>query len=1078
MPPVNARARYSALRAAGRVVSVAAIALGSLALSPAALAQVTSPLIVPPSEAPPVVREIVVEGAPQQAEADSARAIFGVTPGDRFDAGDVRLGIRRVFLTGPWADVQVFSEPVPGGVRLVLALVPDLLVGDVVVESGALPAGRLRAAVGLQAGDRFRPEAVEEARLAVTRAASELGYPRAEVSATVEPLLANEHRVRIVVDEGEPTLIDSVVLRGRPWLSEDEVLGMLGVRPGRPFDRLRLEEGLAKLRALLVERRHLRARTDILDVSYGPSRKTVSLRLLIDAGPRYRVDFVGNEIMPHATLKTVMHERELGAIDRASLPRAKDTLESYYRKNGYARAVVRWDDVPAYAPWDKDAERVLRFHIDEGPRVEVRQIIVEGTTARDGRAIAADLWAFLLAETPDGGLVQRMDTGDLEDFLGRGPGKHELDRPVEEPDLILRPITLPFLVPGLERKPVYTAQLFEAARQRIVDRYRKDGFLSATVLGPEPIWLDGGAAVRVRFRVSEGTQVRVSGVRFVPAPTLPLSELLTEVPLEPGQPADMYAIEETRLVVERNLRERGFPFAEVKEQLVRLEPGLVEVQYRIVEGPRVKIGQVRVSGNRMTQDFVIIDRVRQKSGDWYSASAIEESRQRLLRTGLFTSVSVGFLDDKPGAEQRDLLVQVVERPRYSVEAGGGGSLEDGPRAFTSVEVRNILGLGVGLRGRGQVNYPRALYNLYYGENDPASPLRRFDDAPEAYRWLLFTEGQFLATAEIPKLYGVPFDVRVHVDTVGLREIRPAFTLMKGSLLGGVDLNPTPWLHLGPQVELETSDFDCPTLTLGKSCGEGSAGLTRRVDAGTIGQLTLRLLSSLDLRDEPFRPHQGFYSSLSADLAFGAGELRASDRGEGGPVESSFFKVAGVVSGYVPLAPDATLALTVRAGNIFGLPTSGAQVGNYVPLFKRFYLGGTSSIRGFNFDALLPSDDDNWPATEPCPPSPVPGEGAVCPEQPPISLGGNFFVNGRVELRKTLVGDLEFGLFVDGGQLAQDVANVSLAGFAMGGGFGLRYNTPVGPFVLDLGTKIIDGQRRLPAFDDLSRYNVHISIGYF
>lgn len=1016
------------------------------------------------------MREVIVEGAGDPADADSARAIFGVEAGDRLKAGDVRLGIRRVFLTGPWADVQVWSEPAPEGVRLILHLVPDLLVDEVIVESGALPVGRLRGAVGLSAGDRFRPQAVEDARVAVKKAASDLGYPRADVSASVERVGVNEHRVHIVVDAGEPTRIDAVTLEGDPALSEREVFEMLGVRPGRPFDRLGLEEGLTKLRALLVERRHLRARTDILDVRYGPERKKVSLRLLVEAGPRYRVDFVGNAIVPHATLKTVVHEREIGAIDRSSLPRAKDSLERYYRKSGYARVVVRWDDVPSYAPWDRDAERVLRFHIEEGPRVEVRQIVIEGTTARDGRAIGADLWAFIYAETPDGGLVQRMDRGDLEDFLGRGPGRHDENRPVEEPDVLLRPVTLPFLLPGIERKPVYTTALFEAARQRIVDRYRKEGFLSVDVIGPELVWLEEGAAVRVRYRVVEGTQVHVSGVRFIPEPTLPLSDLLDEVPLEPGQPADLYAIEETRLVVERNLRERGFPFAEVTEQLVRLEDGLVEVQYRMAEGPRVKIGEVRVRGNRMTQDFVIIDRVRLSSGDWYSASAIEDSRQRLLRTGLFTSVSISFLDDRADAERRDILVQVVERPRYSVEAGGGGSLEDGPRAFSSLEVRNILGLGVGLRGRGQVNYPRALYPLYFDESDLTSPLRRFDDAPESYRWLLFTEGQFLATAEIPKLYGVPFDVRVHVDTVGLREIRPAFTLMKGSLLGGLDLNPASWLHVSPQVEVETSDFFCPTLTLGKSCGEGAAGLTRRVDAGTLTQVTTRLLSSLDFRDDPFRPHQGLYSSVTADLAFGAGELRASDQGDGGPVQSNFVKVAGVVSGYVPLAPDATLALTLRGGNIFGLPTTDPSVGNYVPLFKRFYLGGTSSVRGFNFDALLPSDDENWPASEPKPRVAVDGQ--------PISLGGNFFVNGRAELRKTIVGDLEFGLFLDGGQLAQDVANVSLAGFAIGGGFGLRYNTPVGPLVLDLGTKIIDGQRGLPTFLDLARYNLHLSIGYF
>src|SRR5690606_17084701 len=141
---------------------------------------------------------------------------------------------------------------------------------------------------------------------------------------------------------GEPTRIERAVLRGRPRLSDADVLEQLGAKQGRPFDRLRLEEGLSTLRELLVERRHLRARTDIVDVSYGPDGKTVSLQLLVDAGPRYRVDFIGNALVPHATLKTVMNEREIGAIDGSALPRARDALEAWYRKNGHARVVVRY----------------------------------------------------------------------------------------------------------------------------------------------------------------------------------------------------------------------------------------------------------------------------------------------------------------------------------------------------------------------------------------------------------------------------------------------------------------------------------------------------------------------------------------------------------------------------------------------------------------------------------------------------------------------------------------------------------------------------------------------------------------
>lgn len=1063
-PPADSSPPPSASHAAGarRRMRAAGLAL-ALALVGPGLARAQAPL--GSSAAGSRVVEVVVEGAPDEEAAESVKAIFGVGPGAVLELGDVRLGIKRVFLTGPWADVRVFAEPKGAGVRLLLRVVSDVVVSDVLVEGQkALPVGRLRSAAGLSAGDRLSPQRVEEARLAVTRQAEELGYPRAEVAVEVEPVAASEHRVRFVIEEGEPTRIADVSVEGDPILLERDLLARLGLLRGRPFDRLALEEGLIKVNELLVARRHLQARTAILGVEYGPDRKQVSLRLLVDAGPRYRVDFVGNKAVAGAYLKAFMNEREVSALDRASLQRATAEVEKFYRQEGYAHVKVRTDDVPAYRPWDRDAERVLRFHVKEGPRVEVREIVVEGGTARDGRAIAAELWSFVLAETPSGGLLQRLDLGDLEDLLGRPAGKHDEERPVQIPTVSFEPLP----TPHVERRPAYTETVFEAARQRIIDRYRKEGFLAVSVEGPEPIWLDDGAAVRVRYRLQEGPEVRVSGVRFTPEPTLPIAELLSHVTLEPGQAADFYAIEETRLTLENNLKERGFPFARVTEELVRIEEGLAEVHYLIEEGARVRIGELRVSGNRMTQEFVIVDRITLRQGDWYSATAIEQSRQRLLRTGLFTSVSIGFLDDRPDAKERDLLVQVRERPRFSIEAGGGASLEDGPRAFSSLEIRNIAGFGVGLRGRGQVNYPRALYWLTYGD-DASSPERRFDDDDEPLRSLLFTEGQFLLSADMPKVYGLPFDARLHLDAVGLREIRPAFTLLKGSVLAGLDLRPLPWLHFGPQLEAETSDFDCPTLTLGKSCGDASIGLTRRTDAGTLAQLTLRMLSSIDLRDDPFRPHKGVFATLSTDLAVGAGELRQSDQGAG-VVQSNFVRTAGLVSGYIPVAPWVTLALTARGGNIFPLPTTSDAVGNYVPLFKRFYLGGTGSVRGFITDVILPSDDENWPAHQ--------SEPTVAFDGLPISLGGNFFVNGRSELRMGLAGDLELGVFVDGGQLATDVRNVSLAGFAIGSGFGFRYNTPVGPFAVDIGWKVIDGQRKLPPIWAPERLNLHLSIGYF
>lgn len=1047
------------------------LVLSSLALGVAAPATAA----VPGDLIGRAVVEIVVEGASDGPSGTSAREVFGIRVGDTLEAAAVRLGIKRVFLTGTWADVRVYGEPRgAAGVRLILHVEPDLLIGEVVLlTSGALPPSRLRPAIRLTPGDRFRPESVEEARRALKRAAADLGWPAAEVETSIEPLRGGEQRLRFVVELGTPTRIESVELSGDPKLARAEVLREIGVVAGQPFDRLELEQGLGRVKERLVEARHLAAAASILEIDYGETQRAVRLRVRVVAGPRYRIDYVGNHAIADAYLRVHLNEARLGALDASARARGIRRIETFYKDAGYARVRVTIDEVPAYKPWSRDAERILRFIVEEGPRVIVSELFVEGGEAKDGRGLAADMLAFVVSEMPSGGLIQRLDVGDALAVLGDGRRRREPERPVD-----VYEVASSFL-PQLAGDPVYIERVFEAAAQRLADRYRKDGFLGVEVKGPEPIWLDDGATVRIRYRIEEGLQTRVAGVRFTPEPTLPLAELLEEVTLEPGAAADLYAIEETRLTLQRNLRERGFPFARVEERLERLsEPGLAELIYEIEEGPRVRLGKIRVRGNTNTQEFVIVDRVVLREGDYFAASKVEESRQRLLRTGLFTAVSIGFLDDKADAEVRDLLVEVRERKLNAVEPGFGGSIEDGPRVFLSYERRNIFGLGVGMRARAQVNYPRLLYPFLFplkatgAASDDSPDGRFFLEEPELLRALLFLEGQGLIGAEIPKVYGLPFDARLFVDGVFLREIRQSFTLLKGSVLTGFDAQPFQWLTIGPQLEAEVSDFNCPNLdTLGIGCGEGASGLTRRTDAGTLGQLTMRLLSSMDLRDDPFRPHAGFFSSFATDVAFGAGVLRDSGQGAG-DVESNFIRLSGTASGYVPLGPEATLALTVRGGNIFPLTTLTPGTPNYVPLFKRFYLGGTSSLRGFNADVLLPSDDENWPATQ-RDPNPDIDPASIS------SLGGNFFVNARAELRLGVVGDLELGTFVDVGQLANDVVNVQLAGFAIGAGLGMRYNTPVGPFAVDFGWKVIDGQRRLPPLlPDRAVPNLHLSIGYF
>ncbi len=1051
---------------------------------------VAAQLAAPPTDAPvhdagpaPLITAVVVEGAKDDATRAAVAGVFGVKAGEPFDLARVRLGIKRVLLTGTWADVRVSQDLADDGrVALFVQLVPDVVVRELNVRAAApLPQEAVRDAVGLEVGQRYRPERLSEAKERIHALLADLGYPRAAVAVAVQEVGDDERIVEVTVTPGRPVVLRRLIVDGDAPLSRAEIMSTLHVEEGAAFDRTRVEAGLASAKQLLLRRRHLGAKVGVLSVANDAAGDSADVTVLVHAGPRYRVRYVGNELLSSATLRTVLHEGKIEGLDPMALARARAQVEAAYRLAGYARVAVTVAEVPAAPPHDDDAERELRFVIREGPRAAVSAVVVKGAHARKPEELTEEIWRTVDAEMPDVDLLQPVDPGDLADLLTQDPAQvrasKKTPRAVELSDQRFELLPRPML----RRQPVYVERVFAEAARRVTDLYRADGFLDATVTGPTPEFSDDGTQIRVTYQVREGARVSVAGVRFLDVrpcaadascPTaLNLATLLEQLALEPGHPASYASIAEARATVERNLQDTGHPFARVTEEVQRVEGRPeVDVVLRVDPGPRVTIGDIRTRGNRVTQDLVILDRVTLVPGDLYSAAEVERSRQRLSRLGLFSSVTVELLDDDPRATRRDLLVVVRERPQFAVEVGAGASVEDGPRGFLAGEVRNIAGLGVALHGRGQVNYPRAFYDVLYDKDDPNSPLNRFPPEDNVILdWGRFLEGQAVLTGELPKVYGMPFDTRLHVDALGMREIRPAFTLNRGSIIGGLDTQPAPWLNVSPAVDGEISEFDCPNnLSFGVSCGEGSIGLVRRTDAGFIRQTTWRMALSTDLRDSPVRPRSGVWLSGVADLAFGSGTLRRSGDAELTDVASDFLKLTGSAVGYVPLAPGFLWALSGRGGNIFPFGDS------YIPLYKRFYLGGTTTVRGFREDEILPADDDRWPASSR---NPLDQEGAnaLTPRQ---SLGGNFFLDVRNELRIAVAGDVEVSAFVDVGQLLEDVRQFDAIGFAAGAGVGLRYNTPVGPFVVDLGWKVVDGRRRLPALQTLDRLNLHLSIGFF
>jgi outer membrane protein assembly complex protein YaeT len=127
---------------------------------------------------------------------------------------------------------------------------------------------------------------------------------------------------------------------------------------------------------------------------------------------------------------------------------------------------------------------------------------------------------------------------------------------------------------------------------------------------------------------------------------------------------------------------------------------------RIDEGPRVKFGDVFITGLVKTEPKVVLRDLYFNTGDWYDPELVSASRRALLRLGAFSTVMIRPLDPdllftKPDIV--DLLIQVTESPSRTVNFGPGWSSYYGMRYNLEGALTNIAGTGRQLYGRASFN---------------------------------------------------------------------------------------------------------------------------------------------------------------------------------------------------------------------------------------------------------------------------------------------------------------------------------------------------------------------------------------
>jgi translocation and assembly module TamA len=247
-----------------------------------------------------------------------------------------------------------------------------------------------------------------------------------------------------------------------------------------------------------------------------------------------------------------------------------------------------------------------------------------------------------------------------------------------------------------------------AADSRLVETLRRLGYPEARVIKRR---LDERQK-QLLVVVEPGPRQFLARVDLVGFPETEPKNLLMALLLQPGDPARTDRIAEAAVLVESDLRRRGFTRARVRPQLTPQpgQPTSLALELIAEPGERLRIGTVRSRGQLTTRPSWIRRLTDLEEGALLSTQDVAAARRRLLQSGVFSSVQVETVVQPTDVEElptgakelpTDILFELEENPRFSVATGLRWVSSEGLGVVVDLLDRNLLGRGttLGLRTR-------------------------------------------------------------------------------------------------------------------------------------------------------------------------------------------------------------------------------------------------------------------------------------------------------------------------------------------------------------------------------------------
>jgi len=446
------------------------------------------------------------------------------------------------------------------------------------------------------------------------------------------------------------SVISKIEVEGNRSVDKSLIINMSGLLAGSELDPAAIQDAIKRLYAMGL----------FSDIQIEGKEIEGGMELLIQVKEFPKVSEIGisgNKKIKTENLKEKLNITLGKVISPMEVKTDVDNIRSIYREKGYLAAQVESEVLPS----DKEGEVILKFKINEGKKVRIKKIFIQGNLVfKDSK-------------------IKKQMKNKEDSFWRSGE---------------------------------FDSEKFEEDKEKIVEFYKKNGFLDAQVVSDSIWYAPSSKDMFIQIVLSEGEKYKFGKTNWAGNKLFSTDKLDRMVKFKEGEIYDQKKYEETLGDIYSLYQEEGYIYVAIEDQTTT-KGNLVNINYQITEGMPANVHKINIVGNTKTKEKVIRRELSILPGKRFRRSLLMRSIRDVMYLNFFAKAEPDYEVLENG--DIDLSIKVEEKPTGQITFGAGYSATDKLVGNIGLGIPNFLGNGQDVRLNWDFGKTRQTIELSFTE---------------------------------------------------------------------------------------------------------------------------------------------------------------------------------------------------------------------------------------------------------------------------------------------------------------------------------------------------------------------------